>query len=144
MTTCWAATALAAAGKAGAHNEFQRQHPTGPVARAHVGGQAGGGGQARSLPFIFCREGSGGARGGEVVFFPVERGLLVGEAAAQLFALLLVGSHAVFGLLQRAAGAFGGLFGGGDGALLGGFFGVGVALAEDGAAGGEGLCVGLL
>ena len=70
--------------------------------------------------------------------------MLVGEAAAQLFALLLVGSYAVFGLLQRAAGVFGGGFGGGDGALLGGFFAVGVALAEDGAAGGEGLRVGLL
>ena len=107
-------------------------------------GFAGGGGQARGLPFAFCGEGCDGARGGKVLFFLVEGGLLVGEAAAQLFALLLVGSHAVFGLLQRAAGVFGSGFGGGDGALLGGFFGVGVALAEDGAAGGAGLCVGVL
>ena len=92
----------------------------------------------------FVGKGDGAQRGGEVLFFPVEGGLLVGEAAAQLFALLLVGGGAVFGLLQRAAGVFGGGFGGGDGALLGGFFAVGVALAEDDAAGGEGLCVGLL
>ena len=79
-----------------------------------------------------------------MLFFLVEGGLLAGEAGAQLVALLLVGSGAVFGLLQRAAGAFGGAFGSGDGALLGSFLGVGVAPAQDSAAGGKGLRVALL
>ena len=82
--------------------------------------------------------------GGEVLFLLVEGVLLGGEAGAQLFALLLVGGRSGFGFLAGEAGVVCGGFSSGNGLLLAGFFGVGVAVCEECLAGGEGLGVRVL